>query len=88
MKLAELTSSLGAGVLGVGFGALLADQLRGLGVPVLVLGLLLHAWGMADNRRLQAKAGAPTVWWSTLLYWICWVLLAALVVYVVVRIAT
>jgi hypothetical protein len=87
MRLAELTSSLGAGVLGVGLGALLANQLRGLGVPVLLLGALLHAWGMADKHRLEAKAGAPTVWWSTLLYWICWVLLGALAVYVVVRLA-
>jgi hypothetical protein len=88
MRLAELTSSLGAGVLGVGLGALLASHLRGLGVPVLLLGALLHAWGMADKHRLEAKAGVPTVWWSTLLYWICWVLLAALVVYIVVRVAT
>jgi hypothetical protein len=52
---------------------------------VLLFGAVLHAWGMADKHRLEAKAGAPTVWWSTLLYWVCWVLVGALVVNVVVR---
>jgi hypothetical protein len=83
LKLAELTSSLGAGVLGAGIGILLAGYLGGLGLPVLVLGLVLHAWGMRDKHALEA--GAPQVWWSTALYWICWVALAGLVVYAVAR---
>jgi hypothetical protein len=85
LRLAELTSSLGAGVLGMGLGVLLASQLRGLGVPVLLLGALLHAWGMTDKHRIEAKSLVPTVWWSTALYWICWGLLGLLAIYVVFR---
>lgn len=86
LRLAELTSALGAGILGLGIGVLGADYLHGVGLPTLVLGLLLHAWGMADKHRLEAQAGVPDVWWSTVLYWICWVLLAGLVAYVFVRV--
>ena len=85
LRVAELTSSLGAGVLGVGIGVLLASPRGGLGVPIVVLGLLLHAWGMTDKHRIEAKQGTPRVWWSTLLYWICWGCLAVLAAYVVWR---
>ena len=85
LRLADLSSSLGAGVLGVGIGVVAAGYLQGLGLPILGAGALLHGWGMADKHRLQAKGGAPGVWWSTLLYWICWAGLAALAVYVVWR---
>jgi hypothetical protein len=85
LRVAELTSSLGAGVLGVGIGVLAASSLGGLGWPILFAGLLLHAWGMTDKHRIEAKQGAPRVWWSTLLYWICWAFLAALVAYVIWR---
>jgi hypothetical protein len=82
LRTADLTSSLGAGVLGLGIGVLLASRLGGLGLPILVIGLLLHAWGMTDKHRIEARRGAANVWWSTLLYWICWGALAALAAYV------
>jgi hypothetical protein len=85
LRLAELSSSLGAGVLGFGIGVLLSSYVTGLGVPILVAGLLLHAWGMLDKHRIETKQGAARVWWSTLLYWICWAALAAIVVYMVWR---
>ena len=85
LRLAELTSGFGAGILGLGLGVLAAGFLSGLGWPVLIAGLLLHTWGMTDKHRLEAAQGAPTVWWSTLFYWICWVFLGGLTVYVVVR---
>ncbi len=85
LRLAELTSGFGAGILGLGLGVLAAGFLRGLGWPVLIAGLLLHTWGMTDKHRLEAAQGAPTVWWSTLFYWICWVFLGGLAVYVVMR---
>jgi len=72
LRVAELTSSLGAGVLGLGIGVLAASSLGGLGWPILAAGLLLHAWGMTDKHRIETTQGAPRVWWSTLLYWICW----------------
>ena len=86
LKLAELASSLGAGVLGGGIGVLLAGYLAGLGLPILVLGLVMHAWGMRSKHALEA--GAPQPWWSTALYWICWAALGALAVYAVARVVS
>ena len=82
LRLAELSSSVGAGVLGVGIGVLASSYLEGLGLPVVAAGLLLHAWGMADKHRLETKRGSPRIWWSTALYWICWAGLAAIASYV------
>lgn len=85
LRLAELSSGLGAGVLGLGIGVLTALYLQGLGLPILIAGLILHAWGMTDKHRLEVKAGAPGVWWSTVLYWIYGGSLVALAAYAVVR---
>ena len=85
LRLAELTSSVGAGVLGLGLGIVAREYLARAGWPLLVLGLVVHAWGMMDKRRLEARMGAPDVWWSTVLYWTCWVLLGSMLVYVLVE---
>ena len=81
MKQAELASAVGAGVLGLGVGALLALQVRPFLVPTLVVGGLLHIWGMWDKHRLEAEAESITPWWAKALYWICWIALAGLAVY-------
>jgi hypothetical protein len=83
VRFAELSSSLGAGVLGVGLGVLAASYLRGLGLAIATIGLVLHAWGMTDKHLLETRQGARRVWWSTLLYWICWAALGILVLYTV-----
>ena len=70
LRFAELTSALGAGILGIGIGALASSFLRGFGIPILIVGIVLHAWGMTDKHRLEAGAARPA--WSTALYWICW----------------
>lgn len=85
LKLAELSSALGAGVLGLGAGVLLENPLRGLGLPILVVGLALHAWGMTDKHRIEASVDAARVWWSTALYWACWLGLGAVAVYALTR---
>jgi hypothetical protein len=82
-KLGQLTSSVGAGVLGVGIGAMAARPLDGLEPLVIGVGLALHLWGMVDNHRAEAQKGQPR--WATAAYWLCWVGLAALAVYVVAR---
>jgi hypothetical protein len=84
-KFAELSSAVGAGVLGVGLGALLATPLRPLALPILITGLVMHAWGMTDKHRIEAAHGAQPPLWSTYLYWLCWLALAALVVVTVAR---
>ena len=82
-KLGQLTSSVGAGIVGVGIGAMVARPLDGLEPVIIGAGLVLHLWGMIDNHR--ADTGKQQPWWSTAAYWICWIGLAALTVVVVLR---
>ena len=82
-KRAELAGSTGAGVLGVGLGALSAQWTGAYATLLLVMGVLLHGWGMLEKQRLQAGADVPL--WSTVLYWACWVILAVLLVWIVLR---
>jgi hypothetical protein len=79
-KRADLAGSAGAGVLGAGLGALFAEWAAPFAVVLLVLGVLLHGWGMVEKHRLEAGATAPS--WSKALYWICWVLLALLMMWI------
>ena len=83
LKRAETTSAIGAGVLGAGIALLFASVLKSYTVPILVLGLVMHSWGMYDKHRLEANAGAVRVWWVEALYWGCWVALVGLLVYVI-----
>src|SRR4051812_34212991 len=76
LRLAELTSSVGALVLGIGLGALLGNVLGRFGLPLLMAGALVHGWGMFDKHRLEQRAGAPDVRWHVVAYWTCWLLLA------------
>lgn len=69
LKSADLLSSTGALVLGVGLGALLADYLGRAAVPVLVAGVVSHGWGMLHKHRLEQNADdAPPAWWETAFY--------------------
>ena len=85
VKLAELSSGVGAGVLGVDIGTLLSTWLRAFAVPVLLVGLLMHAWGMADKHRLETTTSGQPPSWATALYWVCWIGLAAIAVAVIAR---
>ncbi len=80
LKQAEIASSLGAGVLGLGLGALAAPYLSNLIAPILVLGVLLHGWGMFDKHAIERGAGRRDTWWMKALYWFCWIALAILAV--------
>ena len=82
-KRAELAGATGAGVLGVGLGALLAQWTAPYAMPLLVVGVLLHGWGMLENHRLEAGADVPR--WSAALYWACWAALAVLIVWILLR---
>jgi len=76
MKLAELTSGIGALVLGVGLGAWFSHWFAPAAGLITVVGLFLHAFGMWDKHRLDAMDQARNPLWVVVLYWICWVLLA------------
>lgn len=83
LKIAELTSGVGALVLGVGLGANFASVFSGSTILVIVVGAAMHAWGMFDKNRLERKATGPEPKWETALYWLCWALLAILSGYLV-----
>lgn len=85
VKKAELLSSLGAGVLGAGIALLLPNQLAPYAIPILVLGLISHAVGMSQKHGLDQQGNIARVWWAEALYWLCWLALAALLVWIVFR---
>ena len=82
-KQADLASSAGAGVLGAGLGVLLAGYAASAAPMLVVIGVLLHGWGMLEKRRLQAGAAQPR--WADALFWVCWIALAALVAWIAFR---
>ena len=84
LKLAELTSSVGALVLGIGIGALFPEWFGGVAAAITVVGLILHAFGMWDKHRLESSLATTNPAWVVALYWVCWALLAALVAILVV----
>lgn len=82
-KHADLAGGVGAGVLGVGLGALLAQWTAQYAMLLLVIGVLLHGWGMLEKHRLEEGAEVPV--WSTILYWACWAVLALLTVWIILK---
>ena len=86
-KQADLIAGLGAVILGIGIGAMPALRLQRHAQWLFFAGVLIHGWGMFDKHRLEKSTGrnAADAWWSNVLYWICWALLGALVVYIVSR---
>ena len=83
LKTAELTSGVGALVLGVGLGTLFSGWLAPAAGPITVVGLVMHAFGMWDKHRLEQTAQGNESAWVTTLYWVCWLLLAAVLVLLV-----
>ena len=80
LKLAELTAGVGALVLGVGVGGLFPEWFGAAAGFITVVGLSLHAFGMWDKHRLEAQSHANNPTWVVALYWVCWLLLAVVVV--------
>jgi hypothetical protein len=85
LKLAELTSGVGALVLGIGLGGLFAPWIAPAAGIVVLAGIITHASGMWDQHRLEAQTGTEGGRWVAALYWICWLLLAGLVVVLITR---
>jgi hypothetical protein len=84
LKLAELTSGVGALVLGIGLGALFASWLAPAAGLITVTGVLLHAFGMWDKHRLEDRGGTENPRWVVMAYWVCWLLLAGVLAFFVV----
>lgn len=83
-KSAELASGLGAIVPGAGLALLAPDVFRGLAVPLLVVGIVVHGVGMTLKHRLEQAQRQP-LWWETALFWICWACLAGVAIWLLVR---
>lgn len=84
LKRAEFLSGIGAVVLGMGLGLFFSKFLRAYTVLLLIIGLLVHAWGMFDKHRLENASTSARLWWAEALYWICWAALLALVAYIII----
>jgi hypothetical protein len=84
LKRAELLSGVGAVVLGMGLGLLLSRFLSSYTTPLILIGLLTHAWGMFDKHRLESASAGVRLWWAEVLYWICWGALFVLALYIAV----
>lgn len=55
IRVAELTSALGALALGIGLGVLLSRWLAGLGLWMLLGRAVAHAWGMSDKNHMEER---------------------------------
>ena len=84
LKVAELTSSAGALVLGVGLGALFPQWFASAAGSIALAGVIAHAFGMWDKHRLEGKVSPASEPWVTTVYWICWLLLAGVVAFLIV----
>ena len=82
-KLAELTSGIGALVLGIGLGALVSTWVAGAAGFITVAGMTVHAFGMWDKHRLETQSEADSGRLTVVLYWVCWLLLAGVLVYLI-----
>ena len=82
LKLAELTSGVGALVLGIGIGALFPQSFSASATLIVFAGIVTHAFGMWDKHRLEEQAHVATGRWIVALYWACWLLLAGIVIVV------
>jgi hypothetical protein len=85
IKGAELLSGIGAVLLGAGIGLLFSNLLMPYTTPLLVVGLLTHAWGMFNKHRLESGLSVGRLWWMELLYWVCWLALLVLILYLTVN---
>ncbi len=81
LKAAELTSGLGAIVLGAGLALVLPDWLRNHALPLLFVGVVVHGLGMSLKYRLERR-DSPPLWWERTLFWLCWACLAGLFVWI------
>ena len=84
VKLAELTSGVGALVLGIGLGALFATWIGPAAGFVTLAGLAVHAFGMWDKHRIEKRTEADADRLVLTLYWVCWLMLGGVVLYLVV----
>jgi uncharacterized membrane protein YebE (DUF533 family) len=82
LKVAELTSGIGALVLGIGLGAMFSRWVAPSAALIALAGLGAHAFGMWDKHRIEARQNGDAGW-VVALYWLCWLLLVGVAVVLV-----
>ncbi len=81
-KAAELLSATGAIALGIGIGLVLPAVGIATASLVIAIGILSRGWGMYEKNRIETLETEMLPRWHSLLYWGCWVGLAALAIYI------
>ena len=84
MKLAELTSGVGALVLGVGLGALFTAWVAPAAGFITLAGVAVHAFGMWDTNRLETRTESDNGRFVLALYWVCWLMLGGVLLHLMV----
>lgn len=82
LKKIDLLASVGAAVLGAGIALHFADWLEPFALAALMIGALAHGWAMLERDRLEKQEHVIQPRWVGFTYWLCWLLLAALFIYV------
>ncbi len=80
----ELLSGVGAATLGLGLGSRFSSSIHAIEVPLIIGGMISHAIGMYVVRHIDSKnENLPQ--WTSIVYWLCWVLLIFLAIYFVIN---
>jgi hypothetical protein len=74
-------SAAGAAVAGFGVGVLFAGALAPLAWPAVIVGVVSHLIGMLGTMRLHSAQGYKPSAIEKIGYWLCWAIIAALLVY-------
>lgn len=82
LKKLELLGGLGAGILGVGIGLVLVRWLQPYALPILIIGILSHGWAMWAKKRIERQDNLAEPPWVVAAEWICWLMIAGLLIYV------
>lgn len=75
-KRADLAATAGALGGGVGLGMAIGVQPGWLAMLAIVVGGVVHGWGMLNKHWLEARSGLILPTWSKILYWACWIAMA------------
>lgn len=69
---ADYVALVGAGILGIGIGAIAAPTPATAAVPVLLAGCFTLAWAMVQKQRIEVLSTGTPALWERALHWTCW----------------
>lgn len=84
LKQLDLLGGLGAGILGAGIALVFVRWLQPYALALLVVGILSHGWAMLAKSRLERQSNITQPAWAVAAEWICWLMIAGLIFYVIV----